>query len=129
MNVSKCIGFYSLRKPVIHNPLKRQLRTAVINTNLNNRKLQFQNQYRRLHAAWSILLNHTFLYAKVNSSSSLGQSLEETDLPAEYTPTILFLHDSKVDMQQTMNLARILLQQRFHTKKAETLQCLLVDIR
>ena len=122
MNVSKCIGFYSLRKPVIHNPLKRQLRTAVINTNFNNRKMQFQNQYRGLHAAWSILLNHTFLYAKVNSSSSLGQSLEETDLPAEYTPTILF-------MQQTMNLARILLQQRFHTKKAETLQCLLVDIR
>jgi hypothetical protein len=84
---------------------------------------------RQLHATWSILLNHYWLYKKTSSSQTLTKKVpfEETDLPCENVPTVLFLHDAFADLQQGRALAEAVITASGGQKP--TIQCLLVDLR
>ena len=91
--------------------------------------LSLHVQARHLHATWSILLNHYWLYKGTPTRSALAQklTLEETDLPCEGIPTVLFLHDAHADLQQGRQLAEQIIVGCEGPKP--TIQCLMVDLR
>ena len=89
-------------------------------------------QRRNLHATWSILLNHYFLF--VDSQAARENSaliIEETDLPAENVPTVLFLHDARADLNQCRSMAELLItkKENLSVSHEPSIQCLLVDLR
>ncbi len=91
-------------------------------------------QRRHLHATWSILLNHHWLYVKSPAKNVIVPNkiqFEETDLPCENIPTMLFLHDARADLQQCRPLAEhiITASTTLTGHQKPVLQCLLVDLR
>jgi hypothetical protein len=90
--------------------------------------LTFVSQRRDLHATWTILLNHFWLYQLEQPTGAIA--IEETDLPSEDTPTVLFFHDHDRDLEQCRPLAEKLIRSVTQNSAGKaTVQCLLVDIR
>jgi hypothetical protein len=86
------------------------------------------SQRRGLHATWTILLNHFWLYQCKQPSGIIA--IEETDLPCEDTPTVLFFHDHNKDLEQCRPLAeKFIRSAEQNGPEKTTVQCLLVDIR
>jgi hypothetical protein len=83
---------------------------------------------RGLHATWTILLNHFWLYQSKQPSGVIA--IEETDLPREDTPTVLFIHDHDKDLEQCRPLAEKLVRSVTQNSAGNVaVQCLLVDTR
>ncbi len=106
-----------------------------------------QSSRRCLHANWSYLLNHVWLYkngGRDNNSNRIGRGyvdgIYESDSPSYdlEIPSVLFLHDAHADHQMGLDLAKKLVEATSYDYNEEgehimvdvsRVQCLMVDIR
>lgn len=108
----------------------------------NMQSIQFAPQRRWLHAQWTYLLDHNWLYkAKKNVSSSLlfkgdihGMVESDTSSEEPNLKTILFLHDSHADKSMGLAFARKVINfadeaQQSGDMEVQSVQCLMVNLR
>ena len=90
-------------------------------------------QKRFVHAQWSILLNHEWVYKAKRGDEKGNLTIQNADADGVITSdepnqdintkTVLLLHDYCGDLNMCMPLAHAL------TKRCSDVQCLVVDLR
>ena len=88
---------------------------------------------RQVHAVWSVLLSHEWIYSDVNNNDEPYCISDEPHIDRKNgTSTILMIHDSHQNRQAFRKLAFALLSSSSSvsvSKKPSAYQCLLVDVR
>ncbi len=115
--------------------------TSKTNVSLFGAKTWNHMQKRSLHAQWTYLLDHCWIYRQHNQvignspfvKSAWDQCIESDGSQDDpVTRTILFLHDSHADTTMCENFAKDLIckaSEDFPSNDRFQVQCLLVNLR